>query len=226
MVWGLKRVEGRGWDSDYRGQLFIHAASLEPSPDDITQYEAFYTEVFQLEFGRGAGTPQFPKHYPTSCLVGCVTVVDVVPKEEFAKWKSLPRSAKLEGDANGSGYYFLCQEQKRMVLPFQMSGQHKLWKLDRKAVERATKQLKACEQMPVDFRGHRDGLFPPRSEEEEGEDYDYLGGEAVAGTAAGEEEEEEEAAAAVAAASRAALALEEEEQVALAMAMSLSMTDK
>lgn len=230
MVWGLKRVEGRGWDSDYRGRLFIHAAALEPSPDDIARYEAFYTDVFQLEFGRDAGAPQFPKHYPTSCLVGCVTVVDVVPKEEFAKWKSLPRSAKLEGDANGSGYYFLCQEQKRMVLPFQMSGQHKLWKLDRKVVERATKQLKACEQMPVDFQGHRDGLFPPRSEEEQGEHYDdeyeHLGGGAAAGTAAEEEEEEEEIAAAVSAASRAALALEEEESVALAMAMSLSMTDK
>jgi hypothetical protein len=70
MVWGLKRVEGRGWDSDYRGRLFIHAASLEPSPEDIVRYETFYTEVFQLEFGVGAGAPQFPKHYPTSCLVG------------------------------------------------------------------------------------------------------------------------------------------------------------
>ena len=243
MVWGLKRVEGRGWDSDYRGRLFIHAASLEPSADDIARYEDFYTECFQLEFGRSAGKPQFPKHYPISCLVGCVTVVDVVPKESYM-WKSLPPSAKLEGNANGSGFYFLCEEQKRMVLPFQMSGQHKLWKLDKKVVAQASKQLKPCQQMPIDFRGHRDGLFPQRpaeeeEEEEEGdsgygdddeseEGYDDEGGGGRGGAAAAAAAEAEEAAAvaAASAASAAALASEEEEQVALALAMSLSMNDR
>ena len=34
-----------GQDSDYRGRLWIHAASLEPSPEDVAQYEAIYTEV-------------------------------------------------------------------------------------------------------------------------------------------------------------------------------------
>ena len=236
MVFGLKRVEGRGWDSDWRGRLWIHAASLEPSPDDVAKYEAFYTEVFQLEFGRGAGKPQFPLHYPTSCLVGCVHVVDVVARETFETWGSLPTSAKLEGDSNGSGFYFLCQEQKRMVLPFQMSGQHKLWKLDRKDAERAAKQLRACEQMPIDFQGHRDGRIPPRDAEVEDGAYNIRGrngggnrdgnrdgdgdGFSYAGDDAAEEEE-----ATVAAASRASLAAEEEEQVALALAMSLSMLD-
>jgi hypothetical protein len=154
--------------------------------------------------------------------------VDVVAKEAFATWASLPRSAELEGDGNGSGFYFLCEEQKRMVLPFQMSGQHKLWKLEKKIAERASKQLKACEQMPIDFRGHRDGKFPARTVEVEdevedggyGDDEEY--GEYDGGGGGGGEEEE----AAVAAASRAALASEEEEQVALAMAMSLSITDR
>ena len=216
MVWGLKRVEGRGWDSDYRGRLWIHAASLEPSPEDIARYEAFYTEVYRREFGAKAGAPQFPKHYPTSALVGCVNVVDVVSKEEFAKWTSLPLSAKLEGDGNGSGFYFLCEGQMRMVMPFMMSGQHKLWKLDKKDVERASKQLKACEQMPIDFRGHRDGKFPPRVLIEDAEDEERGG---KCGNWDGECHNKEEAA--ICAASMEA----EAEDIALALAMSLSMTE-
>ena len=41
----------RGWDSDYRGRLWIHAASLEPSAEDIARYEEFYTEVYRLDTG-------------------------------------------------------------------------------------------------------------------------------------------------------------------------------
>jgi hypothetical protein len=45
MVYGLKRVEGRNWDSKFRGKLWIHAASLEPEEERIDSVQQFYKQV-------------------------------------------------------------------------------------------------------------------------------------------------------------------------------------
>ena len=154
MVYGLKRVEGRGWTSAVRGTLWIHAAAKEPSPEEIEQGEAFYREVHRLD---GDGSPlQLPKHYPVSCLVGNVEVVDVVEADTFLAWDSLPDGARLEGEANGAGYYFLCEKQQRLVMPIEMKGQHKLWRLPKKVASEVAVGLRDCEQMPINFVGHRD----------------------------------------------------------------------
>jgi hypothetical protein len=154
MVYGLKRVEGRGWSSAVRGTLWIHAAAKEPSPEDIEQGEAFYREVHRLD---GDGSPlQLPKHYPVSCLVGKVEVVDVVEADTFLAWDSLPDGARLEGEANGAGYYFLCEKQQRLVMPIEMKGQHKLWRLPKKVASEVAVGLRDCEQMQINFVGHRD----------------------------------------------------------------------
>eukprot|EP00242_Pyramimonas_sp_CCMP2087_P001924 CAMPEP_0198228552 /NCGR_PEP_ID=MMETSP1445-20131203/113559_1 /TAXON_ID=36898 /ORGANISM="Pyramimonas sp., Strain CCMP2087" /LENGTH=248 /DNA_ID=CAMNT_0043908937 /DNA_START=194 /DNA_END=937 /DNA_ORIENTATION=- len=150
MAYGLKRVEGRVWSSDYTGPLWIHAAAKEVSPEEIAEIEAFYTEVFQRDT-LSDSRPKFPAHYPTSCLVGRVKVAAVVPKEEFERHETMPPSALLENEANGSDYFFLCESAERLVLPFQMGGQHKLWKLDKKTADAAKKGLRASEQMPIHF---------------------------------------------------------------------------
>ena len=35
LVYGLKRIEGRGWSTDYTGRLWIHATSTRPTEQDI-----------------------------------------------------------------------------------------------------------------------------------------------------------------------------------------------
>jgi hypothetical protein len=83
------------------------------------EIEAFYTEVFQRDT-LSDSRPKFPAHYPTSCLVGRVKVAAVVPKEEFERHATMPPSAQLENEANGSDYFFLCESAERLVLPFQV----------------------------------------------------------------------------------------------------------
>lgn len=51
-------------------------AAKEPSPEIIAACEAKYREIFR-QHGKEHEI-QFPKHYPTSALVGSVDVVDVV----------------------------------------------------------------------------------------------------------------------------------------------------
>ena len=45
MVAGLKRVEGRVWDSQFRGKLWIHAATKEISEEEIRETEARITRA-------------------------------------------------------------------------------------------------------------------------------------------------------------------------------------
>lgn len=35
LVYGLKRIEGRAWPTDYNGRLWIHATSTKPTAQDI-----------------------------------------------------------------------------------------------------------------------------------------------------------------------------------------------
>ncbi|KAG2488322.1 hypothetical protein HYH03_013172 [Edaphochlamys debaryana] len=133
LVYGIKRIEGRTWDSNHRGRLWIHAASKEPDPEEVAQLHAFYTTVHGLE-GR---TPAFPPAYPTGVLVGCVEVVDVLPSAAVEGWPGLPESLKMEA---GSPFCFLCQAPKRLVVPQQLPGQHKLWQLPRSVAKIALSQ--------------------------------------------------------------------------------------
>ncbi|XP_073508935.1 activating signal cointegrator 1 isoform X2 [Phyllobates terribilis] len=76
LVAGIKRVEGRSWYSAHRGRLWIAAAAKNPSPQEISELEASYRVLFHKDV-------KFPKDYPTSCLLGCVEVVDCLPHEQF-----------------------------------------------------------------------------------------------------------------------------------------------
>ncbi len=102
LVYGLKRIEGRGWPTEHTGQLWIHSTSKQATPQEIEvqssakhkhlsrirvtacssshtsdsplqEMQSFYRQIHEQE-----GTdisPNIPKTYPTSVLLGCVDVV-------------------------------------------------------------------------------------------------------------------------------------------------------
>merc|ERR1711879_464121 len=75
LVAGIKKVEGRSWYSDYRGPLWIAAASRKPTEEEIKDLEDQYKDCGLA----------FPKHYPVSALLGRVDVVDMLSHEEYMK---------------------------------------------------------------------------------------------------------------------------------------------
>jgi len=80
-----------------------------------------------------------PPVYPTSCLIGTVDIVDVIPREEFKALEGkVPSSVLLE---SSSGYVFLCERPHVLSVPVSMRGQGKLWKLPRKIAKESTKGL-------------------------------------------------------------------------------------
>ena len=90
LVYGVKRVEGRPWLTNHRGRMWIHASgnateNLDQNVKDTVQH---YKQHVYKEFANVV----YPKTYPTSVIIGCVDVVDVLTRDQFQTYteKDLP----------------------------------------------------------------------------------------------------------------------------------------
>ncbi|XP_076751440.1 activating signal cointegrator 1 [Xylocopa sonorina] len=126
LVAGIKIHEGRTWYSSHRGRLWIAATSKTPTQEEISNAEHYYRVLKDEKL-------KFPEIYSTSCLLGCVTVVDVLPQEEYRK--NYP-----EGESD-SPYVFICENFYALPIKFPIQGKHKIYKLDPKVHHAALKML-------------------------------------------------------------------------------------
>ncbi|XP_029430277.1 activating signal cointegrator 1 isoform X4 [Rhinatrema bivittatum] len=128
LIKGIKRVEGRTWYSSHRGRLWIAAAAKRPAPQEISQLEASYRMLLPK------GT-EFPKDYPTGCLLGCVNVTDCTSQEQFKdQYPDLCQES-------GSPFVFICTHPQELIVKFPIKGKHKIWKLESKIHQGAKKGL-------------------------------------------------------------------------------------
>ncbi|KAK0175370.1 hypothetical protein PV327_009124 [Microctonus hyperodae] len=126
LIAGIKMHEGRTWYSAHRGRLWIAAAAKIASTEEITALEQHYRVLINDNL-------KFPKTYPTGCLLGCVTVTDVLPQVEYKK-------IYPQGDSE-SPYVFICSDPRELSLKFPMQGKHKIYKLDKQIHQAAVKCL-------------------------------------------------------------------------------------
>ena len=68
----MKIHEGRVWNSEHRGRLWIHAAAAEPDPSLV--------QAQLSQYGMEAGDFDY---WPQSCLLGFCTVTDVLAQDEY-----------------------------------------------------------------------------------------------------------------------------------------------
>ncbi|KAB2049597.1 hypothetical protein ES319_A13G187700v1 [Gossypium barbadense] len=139
LVYGIKRIEGRSWPAPIRGRLWIHAASKVPDESTIKAMEDFYREIYALN---GITDIKFPEHYPISRLLGCVDVVGCLTCEELVQWEALPEGVRLEGQTD---FCWLCEQPKKLLVPFEMRGYQRVYNLEKKIYEAAVRGL-----VPVD----------------------------------------------------------------------------
>lgn len=147
LVHGIKTHEGREWSTNYRGRLWIHAASA--SPVDIPSVEAHYSQFMRSKRTEGRdGKPEiaihsqlhvkekvFPAYYPTKVLLGYVFVVDCLDRESY-------EAAYLPEDRQEAcSYSFICVGATPLSFPLPMVGKHKIFTLDHKVHTAAKKQL-------------------------------------------------------------------------------------
>jgi hypothetical protein len=149
LIEGFKRFEGREWNSEYRGILWIHATSKKPERELVDQIENECRELYK----DCKKMPSFPKRYHTSCLLGCVDVVDVIKKETYVKM--IPRAFREKTESN---FLFVCKNPRKLEIPIKMPGQQKLYELDKETLERTRDKLIKvntfwwpCPGLDVDF---------------------------------------------------------------------------
>uniref|UniRef100_A0A182P7X1 Activating signal cointegrator 1 n=1 Tax=Anopheles epiroticus TaxID=199890 RepID=A0A182P7X1_9DIPT len=135
LVAGIKRHEGRTWYSSHRGRLWIAATAKPATPETIRELETFYRKLYDDE------TIQFPTQYPSGCLLGCVSVQDCLPQEEYRK--------QYPAGESDSPFVFVCEEPQELPIRFPVKGDHKIYMLDSgihqaavKALQRLAKQNK------------------------------------------------------------------------------------
>ena len=132
LVLGIKRFEGRGWSTSYRGRLWIASTAHQSTDEENKQLEDDYRAVY----GPDKHIP-FPASYPHSALLGCVDLVDVVDQAAFQRL----RAERGEREDSASAFVFVCERPRVLSLPVSISGQHKLWQLSRAMVEGVQRQL-------------------------------------------------------------------------------------
>ncbi|CAG9839438.1 unnamed protein product [Diabrotica balteata] len=120
LVAGVKKHEGRTWPTTHRGRLWIAAAAKVPEEEEIEALESFYRDYYQDP------TLQFPKDYPTSCLLGCVFVEDCLDQEAYQK-----RFGNADKSESNSPYVLICSNPMILPIFYPIVGKHKIYALDK-----------------------------------------------------------------------------------------------
>ncbi|XP_062868859.1 activating signal cointegrator 1 isoform X2 [Trichomycterus rosablanca] len=128
LTWGIKRVEGRTWYTSHRGRLWIASAAKKPTSEEITEVETMYRQIYKQDL-------QFPKDYPTGCLLGCVNMTDCLSQEQFRE--QYPQIS----EESSSPFVFICTNPQELLVKFPMKGKHKIWKLEGRIHQSAKKGL-------------------------------------------------------------------------------------
>lgn len=68
-VIGLKTIETRHWETDYRGDLAVHAAKRLQADE-----REWWDKLAETD-------PRFPRRPPLGAIVGVVRLIDVIPTE-------------------------------------------------------------------------------------------------------------------------------------------------
>ena len=126
LVAGIKMHEGRTWYTSHRGRLWIASASKVATQEEIERVQHFYRVLKNEKIN-------FPESYPTSRLLGCVTVTDILPQDEY-------RKIYPDGESD-SPYVFICENFYSLPVQLPVHGKHKIYKLDPKIHQAALKFL-------------------------------------------------------------------------------------
>lgn len=77
MIYSYFSHEGRDWNLDLRGIIWIAAAAKKPSQEEIERVENFYKCKNENK------DIKFPKNYPTGRLLGRAQIVSCLKREEY-----------------------------------------------------------------------------------------------------------------------------------------------
>lgn len=120
IVVGAKRFETRGWDTEYRGPLAIHAGKTLVKPAETSEaLEARCVEVF------GA---QWRDQMVLGAMLGLAVLVDIHPVEEVAD--ELTPEEMVAGNYEPGRFAWRLDKARALRTPVEHRGYQKLWTWD------------------------------------------------------------------------------------------------
>lgn len=133
-MYGIKRFEGRSWSTEFRGPLWIHAGSREPTPNEVKQVE----DQYKLLYSQDPNTqlPEFPTEYPTGCLIGVIDLQDVITQDTYKKY--IPHQYTKESTDE---YLFVPRNPRRLKVTIRLPGKTGIFNLEESLVSTAFNTL-------------------------------------------------------------------------------------
>ena len=154
LIWGFKRFEGRVWDTDYRGPLWIHAGAKVPDKETIDSVESQYRKLYQ-----GVDLPPFPTSYPTGCLIGVIDLQDVIDQKVYTE--NVPK--RYTGESTEE-HLFVVRNPRRLMVNVKCVGNKGIFDLEDSIVEGALHTLK---KVPTNWFPYYANNLPSAKEIEE-----------------------------------------------------------
>lgn len=134
LVYGFKRYEGRQWSTEYRGPLWIHAGSRQPTEQEIQQVQAHYKMLYSQD--PSIEMPDFPTDYPTGCLIGVIDLQDVITQDVYKKY--VPQQYTKESTSEN---LFVARNPRRLKVSIRMPGKSGIFNLEEQVVQTACNTL-------------------------------------------------------------------------------------
>ena len=120
LIEGFKRFEGRFWNTEYRGPLWIHAGANPPTPETVKTVEGECAEFYKNCEKR----PNFPERYPLGSLLGMVDLQTVLKREIYEE--VIPKEFREKTE---SEHLFVVRNPKRLLYPIKMPGNKDIYDL-------------------------------------------------------------------------------------------------
>jgi hypothetical protein len=119
---GNKKIENRGWITDYRGTLLIHTGSKKPD-------SSFLEDSSAKQDGSGYLVQNETLRYASSVILGTVELVDILTERQALK--KFPEQREFKDVEIISGPYCWIFENPKIFKKFiPCKGQLKLWNFD------------------------------------------------------------------------------------------------
>lgn len=112
LIAGIKQHEGRSWYSSHRGRLWIASTAKPVDMEEVKRLELFYRLYHKNE------NLEFPSQFPSGCLLGCVSVQECLPQEEYRK--------RFPAGESDSPFVLICSDYQELPIRFPVKGQHKI----------------------------------------------------------------------------------------------------
>lgn len=122
MALGLKTIETRGWYTDYRGPLAIHAAKRFPKWAKELADEDFYTEL-ALHLGEGKHSQVLPR----GTVVGICELINIIRTEDIDSMEILTDREREYGDYGAGRYGWITKGMRALSPPVAAMGALGIW---------------------------------------------------------------------------------------------------